>query len=343
MKHFIYSLLFFTLIINTHAQDKNQLKSDSLMSMKYKDLRDSIYEYSADYEKAKIYAKTYLLKAKRDKNITKIGQGYYYHYGIINDFDKKLIYLDSVIQVTKKKPNKVFPTKAYLRKAYLYHFKRDYQKAIENYSIALNLAIKNKNITKIYRIKFSIGLFKSAIGEYEEALSLYKECYQISLSENYKKNSPIKYLRSINAIADTYNRIKNTDSASYYNKLGYFESVSLHKKDWTSYATYTEGINQFHLKNYQAAIDSLSKSIPILKTKDFDNLAEAYYNIGMSYFSIKNEKEGIKYLIKMDSLVHETNYSYYELRKGYEVLINHYKTKNKTKKQLELRQQFTPF
>jgi len=337
MKYFALSLLFISLNIHTYAQDGKHLVSDSLINIEYKSIRDSVTKYNKDYEKVDRYATTYLIKAKRDKDTLRMGQGYFIFINYHPNNETKLLYLDSVINVTKNKLSNVFHTEAYLYKAYLYDKKHDYQKAIENYSNALNLAIKNNKIDYIQSIKFQIGKFNSTIGEYDKALTLFNECYQISLKENYKKNVQVRYLASINGLADTYNRLMNTDSASYYNKLGYTESVSLNDEVWRNFATYTEGTNQYHLKNYQAAIDSLSKSIPlIIETKDKRNLTEAYNNIGMSYYLSNNKETGIIYLTKMDSLVRTIDYSYYELRRGYETLINYYKSKNNSIKQLEL-------
>jgi hypothetical protein len=61
-----------------------------------------------------------------------------------------------------------------------------------------------------------------------EALALYKECFNYYKDKETRSSKySFSYQLTTFALADAYKALHQTDSASYYNQLGYRESKSL--------------------------------------------------------------------------------------------------------------------
>ncbi|SNS04010.1 hypothetical protein, partial [Flavobacterium sp. ov086] len=100
-----------------------------------------------------------------------------------------------------------------------------FKEAMTNYNLAEKVALQT-NIDYYYNVREYIGITKSEdLGEYNEALDIYKECYRYYKSKDVRRSKYYKdYQSIIFGIADCYKSLKNTDSTSYYNILGYKES-----------------------------------------------------------------------------------------------------------------------
>ena len=73
----------------------------------------------------------------------------------------------------------------------------------------------------------------------------------------------------------------------------------------------------------------------MLKEKeDFANEAVAYFYIGKSFWTLKQEDKAIIYFKKVEDIFKKENYIRPDLREGYEKLIDYYKRKRDTKSQL---------
>lgn len=333
MKKLILLILLVVISVSLKAQEKKFVIPDSLVKEKYTSLKDSVIKYIEDYTKAESFLKIYYRKAIRNNDSIRIVEAYNLNSLITKNINKKMSYLDSAIRISENINNQRYPAAAYLSKGVINQESFNYEKALTNYNLALNYAEKHKNHLQIFYVKYNIGILKNDIGEYNEALNVFKECYEMFYKENY--NHEVFFL-SIYGLSDTYNRLKKTDSASYFNKLGYNQSKKNQNNKWKNYFILMEGINLYNLENYQSSIDSIYNTIPFLtKAEDKINLSEAFYYLGKAYYSINKKEKGIEYLIKMDSIIQETKLILPEHRSAYKLLINHYKENNNIKNQLK--------
>ena len=81
-----------------------------------------------------------------------------------------------------------------------------------------------------------------------------------------------------------YKSLNQTDSASYYNKLGYRESKITKNEEYKYLFVLNEGANLILKKNYKAALDSINKALPkMIEFNNEGNLLAAYYYLGKAY------------------------------------------------------------
>ena len=176
------SVFFF--VIGSIAQSDVQKRTtfiipDSLKIMSYKEITNCYYKNESHLEKSEIIAKTYLQKAKNENNAERMAEGYHFMSFFNKNNEKELLYLDSIIIVTKELKNSDYPILGYIRKAEYFHRKRNFIKALDIFMIAYRESQKVNNLELLYRARYDIGILKIRLGNYKESLLIFKEC------ENY--------------------------------------------------------------------------------------------------------------------------------------------------------------
>jgi AraC-like DNA-binding protein len=321
-------LLPFILLGQVPKKDLTRLPYDELKKLYFDNEKSRAIQFK--------YAKAYLDKAiKEDISIEKARGNYL--FSLLYEGDKAIGYLDDALRFSKNTNDLKLPAYAYLEKAYALKKQFKYKEAIDNFLLAEKRAQKN-NIDFYYNVKFSIAALRSEeLGEVVEALDLYKECF------NYYKNKKIRspqyyysYQNVIFALADAYKTLNQSDSATYYNQLGYRESKFT--KDYENNALFVlnEGANLVVKKNYHAALDSINKALPkMIFYKNTGNILASYYYLGKAYGGLENESEAVKNFVKVDSVYNKTRRITPEFMSGYSYLISYYKEKGDKKNQLK--------
>jgi len=304
----------------------------------YETLKKAFFDNEGNKLTQLKYAKAFLNKAKRENNNDKIVSGYYY-YSLLNEGNSAIVYLDSVIKYSINTNNEHFPNSAYCEKASLLEKQFKYKEALQNYLLAEKYALSKKRLDDYYVARFFIATTKSEnLGEVREALKIYKEIF------NYYRNSEVKkltystiiYQKSIFGIADTYKALKLTDSATYYNKIGYNQARITNNEQMLYLFTLNEGANQVLKKNYNQALDSIQKALPFVKKyNDKANRMASYFYLGKINEGLSNTNEALKNYIKVDSIYTTDKVMYPELIEGYHFLIAHYKKIGDKEKQLK--------
>jgi AraC-like DNA-binding protein len=329
-RFFISCFLFQFLFISTSLTA--QRYTDSLQQKSYDELESMFFVIrETDSIKAKKIAGYYLKRAKYNTDTLKIAKGLDLLSTILNQEEQQK-YLDSIILITKNKQNKEYPAKVYLKKAQFFLFeKRNIKKALDNLSKAKILAKENFNTKLLYRIKYYIGIVKSEhLGEKDKAIQIFKDC-----AEFYKNKDEyiFRYLYTLHAISETYISLKEYDSTTYYNNLGYNKTYKSTNSDINVMKTYfilCEGINQYNRKKYIASIDSINKTLPqFIKIGDLSNTIDSYFYLGKSYHDLNNTKKAILYFNKTDSILNTLkSIPQYKHVKTYEYLKDYYKQIN---------------
>ncbi|MBG7610905.1 helix-turn-helix domain-containing protein [Polaribacter sp. BAL334] len=327
----IYFFIVIYFFISSHVTTLGQTQNDTLRNKSLEELFNLYSNSSLKNEQIK-YINAFVYVAKK-KNIKKRVLSGYQILSSLYDDEKKLLYLDSVINLSKNAPLKNYPTVAYNTKAIYYHGKGDYKNALENYLQSNKFAEIEKNDQLIFLNTYSIGTIKRKIGEFDEALLLYRFCLSYS-KKDLSKNS-YTYLLTLLAMSNVFYELKEVDSAKYYNRLGVKESLKQQDIEKYHHFSANQGIIHFIEKRYETALDSLSKHTPYFeKNKDSMNLAYIYFHLGKLYDSKANKKEAVKYHKKIDSLFNPNSKYTKEFRESYEYLISYYKEENNLKKQL---------
>ena len=314
-------------------QKQSRNSSDSITSLSYSVIEQLYYRNEDSFEKGKLFADAYLLKAKKENDTLRICIGYHflaYHY--YNDLS--LIYADSIIALSKNKKYDKYPISAYLLNGDLYFRKKRFKESFDNY-IQAQKYTSSRDIEINYYINHQIGGIKAKLLLNEEALKIFKGSWVYVNKNNYKQNNRSEYLQALTDLAIQYVRNNKLDSATVLNKEGIKQSLL--QKDTLKYniLVLNEGINLFLQKYYQQSNDSILKTITYLeKTNNYECLSFVNYYLGRIQEINGNKDESIAYFQKNDSIYQITKDLHPILVDGYESIVNHYKSNNKKEKAL---------
>lgn len=317
----IYFVLLFS--INASFGQNNSTYIDSLSSLSFNELRKNINRN--DIVKSLVYVKAFLERAKREKDTLRQLKAY---KGLLKFYDKKnsVFYADKVLELTKREIFLEHRSLAYyIKGVYLYNKSK--------YIDALDCFLNAKKITKkdISDIELSIGLIKSILGSYEEASSSFKSVLKYYKKVNYNSGLLVTYF----ALGDAYRFLGKIDSSLYYNQLGKKLAVKLGNKKHESYFKLNIGATFSDNNQLELSQSNLKSALPIiLDSGDKPNIEMCHFFLGRNYKDLKNYKKALYHLKKMDSIFLDIRDIHPELRQGYTLLIDYYKSKKDLENQL---------
>lgn len=334
MKHLKYLIILLLIIFSSILL--SQPTKTNLQELSFEKLKELFWENEKDIKKQLPYANAYINKAKNENNPIEKARGYFLR-SLLSENDLAITYLDSSITCSKNLNDLKFPAFAYSGKGFVYKKQFKYKEAIDNFLIAEKIAKKN-NPDLYYDTKFSIAVLRSEeLGEVKEALTLYKEC--LIYYNDKKVRSPeysYSYQILLFGLADAYKTLNVADSATYYNKVGYFESKATKSNHINALFILNEGANKVFKGNFREALDSINKALPqITFYKDKGNILAAYYYTAKAYEGLDNKNEAIKNFIKVDSIYNINKRITPEFISGYPYLISHFKNNGDKLNQLK--------
>lgn len=308
----------------------------------YPGLRKKYWNYEENDQKAFVYLNQYISRAKAEKNYSELFQGY--KDAILFSKDHKIKYADSAIAAAKLSGNNDLIGDAYLSKGAIHYFnQRKFQYALNEYLKAYGYLKDSKNEFLKYQNLYHIGVVKSYLGYYEEALQIFKECIAFfetktkgDLHENLIYNYNKGYLNSLHQAIICYQSLGKYDEVQKLLKIAIASTPQT--KDFSlenSYFKKSLGVSDFSKKNYSVAIKDFDQSLPgLLKVNDFTWASYVYFYKGKSYTKLGNKELGIENYKKVDSIFNKYKFIFPELRSNYEELINYYKKQNNQKNEL---------
>ena len=338
MKYIQLSIIIFIFLISQLSYTQEKLY-DSISRLNFQELADHFYANIEIKEKAIIYAKEYLQRAKRNDDIIRIADGYFFmSYGLeATDNSISLQYADSIILHSKKKglQNELYPFLGYYTKANTLFLQRKLKQSLDDYIEAFKLAQLTEDSIKKFEVEYRIADLKNRLGHHKEALEIFKRYLDFSIKNEYpEKNNP-RYLGLLFLISDAYRRNNKIDSSTYFNKIGFKKAILAKDTLLCNYFSFNEGINEFYKTNYKTSIDSIKKSLATLKEQqDKIYLSQAYFYLGKSHLALKNKDSSLFYLKKIDTIFLTKGGIHPDLRETYEILINHYKKADDPENQL---------
>lgn len=326
----IYIMVYITVFLLPNYTTAQEIPPDSLLSKSYKELKANLDKLYIDTIPDIAYAKAYLYKAKQGKDTIHMANAYFY-LSRTHTEPKSVIFLDSLIDLTKNSKHKNYPSLGYLQRGILLYDQGKFKEALNWFLIALDDAEKKKNIIYALTIKTDIGLLKNNLGEYKEGLKIFRE-YVDYLDKVDIEHKNLYYIQGLNSLANSYIYNKKYDSASYAVDRGL--RIALKEKDTLMYASYvlTSGINLYYLGNYKKAIDSLSKAVKLHDQEEMFVSSNIY--IGKTLLKIGKVDEAISRYEKVDSVIKITQNIAPQLIDPYKTLVNYFEKKGDIKKQL---------
>lgn len=334
MKSNLFSeiLVFLFSILSFLPSLGQEIKVDTLKGKSYIELFKITNNRRLREDKDKVL-KYLIQKAKKEGN-RKFLAGGYHAMAIIHKEELMLKYCDSIIQLTKDTPDENFPLEAYQLIGDNFYEKKKYKEALDNYLIVKDYANQFKNDYQIFHSNYNIGTIKRLINEYKSALELFNKNYSYA-KRNKNKLDSYSYLISLQALANIYNDMGESDSASVYNKIGIKESKRLNDEFFFNHFSLNEGVSYYYQGKYEKAIDSIGKYTHYFENqKTKDNLSLAYYYSGKSFAELKKYEKAILFFKRLDTVFQIRQNIFPFTRSGYEYLINYYKENDDFKNQL---------
>lgn len=322
----IISLCF---IPDTNAQKHISQIPDSLKNKDFDYLYDCIEKEPLNKENRAIYLRTFLNKAKLEKNWEELSNAYknYVYYA---PNQQKLFYADSMVGAAKKSNDNEIIGSAYLSKGVAYYGQKRLKEAMNNYLVADQYISKTSNEYLIYKTKYQIGQIKFYLGYYQEAISLFQQC-----ADYFKTNDTRAYLNSLHSLGACYKMVGNHGMCTAINKIGISEGIRTGNLDMKPYFIQSEAINQCMIHNYAISLNKLQSALPGIKAnKDFSNEMVSYFYIGKSYWGLNNKEKALVYFKKVDEDFSQHDYMRPDLRQAYEFMISYYKDNHMLKAQL---------
>ena len=322
-------IIWVCLYYNTYAQQNNFVIPDSLSTKDYEYFSNNIIYEEKDSIKERLYAQSWLAKAKREKNFGQMAHSY---KALIYTSNKKLqlIYVDSMLATSKKTSDIEFIASGYMTKGVVQYDRKEHMNALDSYLKADEYISKTNNPYLIYKVKYVIAQIKYYLGFYDEATALFQECVNY-----YKGKNDRAYLNSLHSLGLSYNRIGKYELCSQMNHAGLNEGLRFKNLEMEPYFIHSEGVNQYFKHNYSDAIKKLKVALPaVIHNKDFANETTAYFYIGKSYWAQELQEKALPYLKKIDDAFQKQKYIRPDLREAYEILIDYYQQRNN--RELEL-------
>ena len=331
--YFVHFFLFFTIAFS----QKNIFREYEELSKKYENYKDSD-------TRALPYVNLYIAKAKKEKNYPELFQGYKDAVMYSNTKEQKLKYADSTITVAKLSGNENLISIAYLGKGVVYYYNyKKFQQALDEYIKAYQYSENSKDQYFKTKILYHIGLVKTYLGYYEDALKIFEKCgiyfkskIDANLHPNEVFNNTKGYYNTLHQMAICNRNLKNYTKADSLIELGLrYTAINDDLLLEHSYFLKCKGMSEYHHKNYESAIKMLKLALPeIIRNGDFTWEPFIYFYIGKCYLALNNEKEAVANFQKVDILFNNYQFILPEIRENYELLIRYYQNQSDHKQQL---------
>lgn len=282
----------------------------------------------------------YIEKAKKEKNYSRLVQGYK-DAVLFSPLEKnKMLYADSTILASLKSEDNDLISTAYLGKGIIYYFNfKKFELALDEYLKAYQYAKNTKDDYLKHKVKYHLGVVKSYLGYYQEALELFTDCHLFfekkskeKLHPNELYNNTRGYYNTLHQMMVCYRNLKQFKTSDSLVNVALSKTYDMDEFALErGYFFKCKGLMEYNHKNYRAAISDLNRSLdPLLKAQDFAWASVVYYYLGKSYRST-DETKSLRYFTKVDSIFNIHHFILPEVRVSYEHLIN----KSKEDKSLE--------
>lgn len=325
----LLSSVFFFFCAFSFAQQEFKFSiPDSLQSKSYKELKTAFDADRKDSIRRFIYAKSYIAKATKTNNPLEMTKGYeLLGFAYNHNYKKSFTFYDKAIEISKDLKNIRYPAILYTYKGAILSEKGNHKDALENHLKALEYAEVNNNIELVYVNKHNIGILKRHLELYDEALKIFKECYEYELND--PNRDEYDFLQSHFSLADIYIEKRAIDSAIKYNTEGYDLALKLDER-FSKPFILNKGIIFFYQKKYKKTIETISKVVDSLEGEIPERIPmNGFFHIAKAYDSLQQKAKAVVYYKKVDSIFTTNPYNFStNLVDTYKALYSYYRIKD---------------
>ncbi|QBA19731.1 AraC family transcriptional regulator [Chryseobacterium indologenes] len=318
---------------------------------KFSDYRARYDNFDENDARALEFVNPYIKEAGKTNNYKELSQAY--RDAVYFSKDRKLVYADSTIWAALLSKDSQTIGNAYLTKGSIYYFTlRKYQKALDEYLKAWKYLKNSDNSYLYYKNLYHIGVVKSYLGYYEEALNIFLQCsryynkpHTSETLPNLRYNRKKGYLNSLNQMGICLVLLGRYQEAAVLTEQGLEQSSN--DKDFDLERSYfyklKAVLGYLNNKDKEALSDFDTAIGAIEKINDFTNASVIYFLKGKILLRNKKDDEGIGFLKKVDSVFQQNNFVLPATRETYELLIDYYRNKKDHKQELYYTRQLLKF
>lgn len=318
------------------AQDSEKLT--------YKTISDLYAGYPENDERAMVFVNRYIEKAKKEHCLNKQIIGYEEAIFYTKNIDRKLSYADSAISVALQAKVPDVISRSYLGKGIIYYYnKRQYKQALEQYLKAYQWSQNSDNDYQKNKVVYHLGMVKSYLGDYKEAsghfrntASYFEKSLKENLNPNTRLNNEAGYFNSIYRLSNCYRNLRFYSQEDSLVDMGLqkLENINDHLLEY-GYLQAGKGLQLLRKGDKNEALKHLKLSRDILlNNQDYGSLTMVYYYLGKLYWLQENRTESLRYLNKVDSMIHKFHFISPEIRSNYQYLIADAKQNDNVDRQL---------
>jgi len=318
------------------AQDSEKLT--------YKTISDLYAGYPENDERAMVFVNRYIEKAKKEHCLNKQIIGYEEAIFYTKNIDRKLSYADSAISVALQAKVPDVISRSYLGKGIIYYYnKRQYKQALEQYLKAYQWSQNSDNDYQKNKVVYYLGMVKSYLGDYKEAsghfrntASYFEKSLKENLNPNTRLNNEAGYFNSIYRLSNCYRNLRFYSQEDSLVDMGLqkLENINDHLLEY-GYLQAGKGLQLLRKGDKNEALKHLKLSRDILlNNQDYGSLTMVYYYLGKLYWLQENRTESLRYLNKVDSMIHKFHFISPEIRSNYQYLIADAKQNDNVDRQL---------
>jgi len=289
-----------------------------------------------DYKKvndttALSYVDLLIALAKKEKNYSELTYAYQDALHFEPSGYRKKLYADSAITSAQHSCNNDLIASAYLGRGIVSSFNfKDYQPALDNYIKALSYARCSTSQYVKYNILYHLGVMKSYLGYYAEAVSQFEACSAFFRQEILKNHSPDSlynmrkgYYNSLHQLIYCYQQMGDDDSADRLIDIGKREiPKDLDFVQLSSCFLKSKGISEFRKGNYEQSIADLNRALPeLVRVNDFAWVSVIYFYMGKNKLAQQQQQESFSFFRKVDSIYQKHHFFFPELTENYKILL----------------------
>ncbi|WP_299121383.1 helix-turn-helix domain-containing protein [uncultured Winogradskyella sp.] len=337
LKILIFSILSFNnslftqTIIKEEKEQIKQIHNQNFETLKKKFQNIGLNETIGKYN----YAEAFLSKAKREKDTSKIVDGYYMLISSRKS-NRDLLYTDSIISITQDYYNYTQPAKTYIYRANAYGIYGRFKEAFLELHKANFYAKANDNKDQLYEIKYLISRLKTKVGDYQSSLDILKDVVSYYKLNAHKEYYARELINLSWATANNYNFLKKPDSALLIAKRAIPLSIKTHDSIVYDKLLLSTAMAYFEKADYMSSLDTIIKLRAYNKKREFGNNINVLMNLyeGKNYLKQNKINLAMKNFENIDSISTSKNYFDAAISENYTLMYNHYKEKNDLKNQL---------
>lgn len=284
------------------------------------------------------YVDLLIALAKKEKNYSELTYAYQDALNFEPSVYRKKLYADSAITSAQHSCNNDLVASAYLGRGIVSYFNfKDYQPALDDYIKALSYTRRSTSQYVKYNILYHLGVMKSYLGYYDEAVSQFEACSAFFRQEILKNNSPYilynmrkGYYNSLHQLIYCYQQMGGDDSADRLIEIGNREiPQNLDFVQLRSYFLKSKGISEFRKGNYEKSIADLNRALPeLLKVNDFAWISVIYFYLGKNKLAQHQQQESFSFFRKVDSIYQKHQFFFPELTENYKILLQNARKKS---------------